>query len=580
VQESTRTNAHRPLYHHPLISRPLITIWRYTLSELWRLVLLTAVTIVAVIGFALTVKFFADGALGPLQTLKFMAIASVPMLQYALPFAGGFAATMVYHRLTQENELTGARAAGISHRALLVPAAATGIALAITLSILSELVIPRMLLSMESLVTQSVTKVITNSVRQGKQIDAGRLRIYADDVNVDLANPNDLNMTGVVLQRINTDDSIAGSAIARSAHIRLTPARQLDDQSQPGRGATIVRIRLYDVSGEAGEGILAQTALVEYAVAIPSRFDDDPKFLTHKQLRQAYQDPDRLSPVADRRINLARHLALRQIIQQATNDLHSTQQLKVAVAGGSTYIINASTMIWNGTKRQGWRFEPLQGNDFIEIQRIGNDATVTQRAAFAILSAPWSKPGAIVEVGDETSDQRVEFDLTLDDVRTVTGSGEVGQRKRHTIRRLTIENDPTPSLIAKPSDEILKRAEPHVLRENPDTFIQGPYNDLTRRIDRIRREIKGKQHERIAMSLSCLVMSLAGAVTAMRLAAAQPLVVYLWSFFPSLLTVLAISAGQPMIEKSPGPAGYIVLWGGIAAFTLYTLLASRSLRSS
>lgn len=562
-----------------MFSRPLITIWRYTLLELWRLVLLTAVTIVAVIGFALTVKFFADGALGPLQTLKFMAIASIPMLQYALPFAGGFAATMVYHRLTCENELTGARAAGISHRALLVPAATTGIVLAIILSILSELVIPRMLLSMEGLVTESVTKIIVNSVRNGKQIEAGRLRIYADDVQVHPGNPNELILLGVVVQRFNGDGVNVGSVIARSAQVSLTPASVLDDDSQPGRGATIVRLRMRDVSGDAGQGVLAQTDLVEYSVAIPSRFDDDPKFLTFTQLRAAYDNPDSLSPVGERRIKLARHIALRLIEAMGKNELHTSHRFEMVVAGGSTYVIHARDMIWNGVERSGWRFEPLEGNDYVEVERIGEDGTVMLRASFAILSAPWRTPGAIVEVGDETSDQRLEFDLTLDDVRTVTATGEIGQRNRHVIRRLTVQDDPTPALVAKSSAELLELAKPYVASEGSSQFMGPPYRNLIQRIDRIRREIKGKQHERIAMSVSCLVMSLAGAVTAMRLASAQPLAVYLWSFFPSLLTVLAISIGPPMIERDASLIGYLILWGGVAAFAVYTLLAFRSLRS-
>ena len=51
-----------------------------------------------------------------------MGLAMVPMLQYVLPFAAGFGATLAYHRQTSENELTAAKASGVSHRALLMPA--------------------------------------------------------------------------------------------------------------------------------------------------------------------------------------------------------------------------------------------------------------------------------------------------------------------------------------------------------------------------------------------------------------------------------------------------------------------------
>ncbi|MCH9058614.1 MAG: hypothetical protein IIB55_08305 [Planctomycetes bacterium] len=75
-----------------------------------------------------------------------------------------------------------------------------------------------------------------------------------------------------------------------------------------------------------------------------------------------------------------------------------------------------------------------------------------------------------------------------------------------------------------------------------------------------------------------MVMMLAGAVTAIRLGQAPPLVVYLWSFFPSLLTVLTISAGPPMVENS-GAIGFVMLWGGVVVFAGYTLGAFVLLRS-
>src|SRR5688500_9453843 len=97
---------------------PPLTIWRYTAIELGRLVLLTTSVLVVVIVFAAAVRYTAAGKLGPLETLRFMGLAMVPMLQYALPFAAGFGATLAYHRIAQDNELKAAAASGLSHRAL------------------------------------------------------------------------------------------------------------------------------------------------------------------------------------------------------------------------------------------------------------------------------------------------------------------------------------------------------------------------------------------------------------------------------------------------------------------------------
>ncbi|HED52782.1 MAG TPA: LptF/LptG family permease, partial [Phycisphaerales bacterium] len=85
-----------------------LTLWMRTTVELWRLLLLSTGMLVAVISFAVTIGPLADGQLSPIDALRFMLFASVPMLAYALPFGAGFAATLVYHRMGHDNELTAA----------------------------------------------------------------------------------------------------------------------------------------------------------------------------------------------------------------------------------------------------------------------------------------------------------------------------------------------------------------------------------------------------------------------------------------------------------------------------------------
>src|SRR4051812_17854682 len=116
--------------------RPPATLWKYVLAELWRLILLTACILVTVLSFAAAVRFLADGRLGPVETIQLMFLAMPPMLQYALPFAAGFGATLAYHRMTVDNELTATHAAGVSHRAILVPALVSGVILAAVVLVL------------------------------------------------------------------------------------------------------------------------------------------------------------------------------------------------------------------------------------------------------------------------------------------------------------------------------------------------------------------------------------------------------------------------------------------------------------
>ena len=70
-------------------------LWRYTCVELLKVMLLTTSVIVVVIAFGATIKPLVQNQIDPLDVGKYAFFASVPMLQFALPFSAGFAATIV-----------------------------------------------------------------------------------------------------------------------------------------------------------------------------------------------------------------------------------------------------------------------------------------------------------------------------------------------------------------------------------------------------------------------------------------------------------------------------------------------------
>src|SRR5262245_2217447 len=95
-------------YHPAWRLRIAITMWRHTRLDLIKLVVLSTSVLVLVIAIGAAVKPLSDGALQPQDLPKFLMIACVPMLAYALPFAAGFAATLVYYRVAHENEAVAA----------------------------------------------------------------------------------------------------------------------------------------------------------------------------------------------------------------------------------------------------------------------------------------------------------------------------------------------------------------------------------------------------------------------------------------------------------------------------------------
>ena len=100
--------------------------------------------LVMVIAFGAAIKpLAADDLIGAWQTTKYIMLATIPMLQFALPFAAAFAATIVLHRMTTDHEIQAASVSGISYRRILLPIAAMGVVLVAVMVLLTQSIVPR-----------------------------------------------------------------------------------------------------------------------------------------------------------------------------------------------------------------------------------------------------------------------------------------------------------------------------------------------------------------------------------------------------------------------------------------------------
>ena len=147
-------------------------------GELLRLVIVSASVLVTIVSFATAVKPLADGTLTAGQAMSFMALAAPPMLQYALPFAAGFAATLAYHRFASDNEANAAYAGDrASDAAVARVGAGRGDAGDAGCSIAPR---PRLLRQMEQLVTRDIAQLLVNAVERGDSLRIQDAIIHAD----------------------------------------------------------------------------------------------------------------------------------------------------------------------------------------------------------------------------------------------------------------------------------------------------------------------------------------------------------------------------------------------------------------
>ncbi len=565
----------------PLMRRGLpITLWRHILAEQLRLVAVTLGVVVVVIVFAAAIKPIADGNLDPLDAPKFMLLAVVPMLSYTLPFAGGFGTTLAFHRVAQDNETLAAHAGGISHRSVLMPAAISGLVLSVSLLALNEQVIPRFLRSMEELVTRNLARVVVRSVEQGRAVEFGDAVIYAQAAQAlgpDAASGayERIAMRGVAFLELSdpaVDDagkplvSLKAELFTSSATIWLFQGADLNDPKLGDGTVAVIRLDDSILRREGDRTMVRVKDRIEIGPTfLPGAFSNDPKFLTFGELRELPAHPERMGFIAWRKRELAYRLGEAMAIDAMRDSLRREGQMQLESPLGQAIRIKGSDLVW---EQGAWRVVVDGGG--IEVLRAGGPGGQVDR---------WRAEEVFLQtdLGRTREERRLEFDLELLQAR-VMDPGRQGEREQLAFGSLTFARVRPNELAERTTSNLLKTADLQIsaMGQRRARPLVEAQEDLVERIARLKREILSKQHERLAMSVSCFVMVMTGAIVAMRLRHATPLAVYLWSFFPALGALITINGGQQMVHRL-GEPGLPLLWGGNIVLGLYAFIAYRGL---
>ncbi len=534
--------------------------------------LLTAGVLVTVISFAISVRLTAQGKLGPLETIKYMFLVMPAMLQFALPFAAAFGATLSYHRMSQDNELTAAAASGVSHKMLLVPALVSGLVLAGIMSLLLDQVVPRMFVQMEQVVAQDAARMVVGPIEAGQPLEMGGTLVHADSVRRLGPNPEHdafetLLLTGVFALDLDEKGTIRREAAAGKAVIEFSYQSENAGGPEPGPvgQATQLAMRLNNASVFSAEDGVAPTggALTMYAT-LPSSFDDNPKFRTTPELKKLPEHPDNLRFIDVLRRDVAFHIAEREATNTIAASLKSKGAVRLKDEAGRTLTIRAAGL---EQRTNRWELLPPKGG-LIEVDLSSGEGSDVGTRHLSAHTA-----GIRGHIGKDRAARKLTVRLDLERVAGRIKAGDpAGERESQVFPHLSLDENPLDELLRLPTPQLLAEVDRRDKARGPDSFVAAPANELRRVLREVGREIVSKYHERWASCVSALVMVLAGALTAMRLGSSLPLAVYLWCFFPALFTVITIAMGQQVAHKV-GLAGLSVLWGGVGGLAAYTAAA-------
>ncbi|MDX2114078.1 MAG: LptF/LptG family permease [Planctomycetota bacterium] len=543
--------------------RPM-RLWRSLTADLLRLGVLSSVVLVGVISFAFAVRFLAEGRVDPAGALRLMALAAVPMLQYALPFACGLAATLTYHRVASDNEASAAMAGGISHRSLLAPAGMCAVVLAVALAFMAHEVIPRFLLTIERVVTRDLTGLLVRSIDRGESFRLGNVELHARQVVPAGSDPqvgafDRLRLRGVLAVTLDERGRARGYISADDVFVWMFEERAGNE--------TFTSAQLY-FRGASGEGVgdaIRSGRLASQRIRIPSRFSDDPKFLSFEELRALRERPENIGRVEALRSRLARALDQREVVSRLRGELTGRGSAVFVRPGGEAVTVRGAEVASEGTRLM---ILPRAGEPVRVDRRTASGTTLRLLAGRA-----WLEPDEPGGPGEAADPRRATFALHIEgaSVEEEGGAGSAGISDATVLGGLTLAGEGA-GYAEQSSAELLALA-----RGESEEGIVAAARALRARIEDLQREVTSKQHERAAYAVACALTLLCGAVTALRRDASMPLPVYLWSFLPALGSVITISAGQGLTHKA-GAGGLALLWGGVAALGAYVLVEYSRLR--
>ncbi len=166
------------------------TLFWYIFKDLLRIFLMTSGALAGIMSFGGLLRPLTQNGLDGPQVALLLANFMPAMSTYSLPVAALFATTMVYGRLSADNEVTACRASGISFVALTLPAFLLGTVVAAASMYLLCFTVPRATLKVEQVIYSNLAKLIAHEIDQTHRTQFGdTVTVFAREAYLPPAGP-------------------------------------------------------------------------------------------------------------------------------------------------------------------------------------------------------------------------------------------------------------------------------------------------------------------------------------------------------------------------------------------------------
>lgn len=520
------------------------TLFQYLFKDLIRIFCFSAVVLASIMGFGGILRPMTLYSLDAFQVAKMWLYLMPATMSYSLPIAAVFAASMVYGRLSADNELTACRSAGISYGSICGPAVALGLCSAILSLLLLGFVVPFFSLG--------ATKVIFANAAQLVASDIERTHSFTPPSRGGRTAPTIFARRAVIPP---TSDRGGEQIVILEQPTVMSYARDAQDPTLqvPRTFSLASKATLYVRQDEEGEvqisGVLEDATRFTRTlgsrpqggfgyqeigpIAMPSPLEQNVKFMNIGRLKELAADPEK-----SRRIRSAMREFIEQ--EQRTSILKSIAQAAVTRPEGFAFDTGEQgdlpQLVAPGAGVQKEKQKEREKGKEIEKEGPGLVLTAGQEP-IRILSKrgagrTYEAKEALIRADPDNAAGIVDVTVELRNVVIPDPGGQIERASEPKVYSI-----PMPAEIRA----IQKRKLSDYLHEDMPSTPAG--RELKAQAIKARNEVYAEMNARASFGVSCLVLVLVGAVLGMRFRSGDFLTAFSVSVIPAILTITLVVAG-------------------------------------
>jgi lipopolysaccharide export LptBFGC system permease protein LptF len=529
---------------------------------------LLKVLLQALVPFTLVMTVFAileplrRQGLAASQVLGLFVFTVPATISLTLPVAALFAATFVYGRFAQDNELLACRAGGIPTLTLLRPALGLGLGVTLLTLVLSNFVTPQLARMAAHAAEANLRGIIYHKIQSEGYFKRGTWLLHADEVD-----PKTDKLFGVV-----------GADLDPDGRSRLLAASYADVHFRSYGGRTYVTIQLENAAQTetGGQNVVHLGEVYFESPPLPNiigQMEEKPESYSWPELLEMRDDPSDHGRIrqglADIRRDILHNNAVRliagEINQGNEYSLQGIDQRYVVSAQAAQVVGRNKVELLSGVSTEG---QPIP----VRV-RVYRDKVMRQiiTADAGSIQATWSRMQDKSYLNIALSGNiTVEF-LSLAEDR-------VQRRSDWRIGRLAIPETIVDQARGISLRDVYTNAEQYTRDKG---ILKSVDQLITQGVDRILSEIQAELHGRAAYGISCFLMVAMGAGLGLMFKGGQLISAVALAAIPGSVVTLMILMGKELVTNPdvPEPIGIGSIWAGVvlllAANTVLYLRHSR-----